>query len=230
MKRFLILFVCITLTAPCLFACGSEDADELFVYNWGEYISDGSDESLDTIAAFEEYYKELTGRDITVHYTTYPSNEDMYAKISSGTSQYDIVIPSDYMIERMLSEDLIQPHNVEAVCEKYGAECYYGYINDNYRGLYYDPTDEYSVPYTYGRVGVIYNTTMVDEEDCTGWELLWNEKYKGKILQFNNSRDGLATAQYMLGINVNTTDREQWRLAFDQLLAQKSLIQSYVMD
>lgn len=230
MKRSLILFICITLSALCLFACSKEETDELFVYNWGEYISDGSDDSLDTIAAFEEYYKELTGREITVHYTTYPSNEDMYAKISSGTSQYDVVIPSDYMIERMLSEDLLQPHNIEAVCEKYGAECYYEYINDNYRGLYYDPTDEYSVPYTYGRVGIIYNTAMVDEEDCTGWEILWNEKYKGKILQFNNSRDGMATAQYMLGINVNTTDREQWRLAFDQLLAQKSLIQSYVMD
>lgn len=230
MKRSVILFICITAVILSLSGCGKAETDELFVYNWGEYISDGADGTLDTISAFEEYYKELTGRNITVHYTTYPSNEDMYAKISSGTSQYDVIIPSDYMIERLISEDLLQPHNIEAACEKYGAECYYDHINENYRGLYYDPTDEYSIPYTYGRIGIIYNTKMVDEEDLTGWELLWNEKYSGKILQFNNSRDGMATAQYMLGINVNTTDRSEWRRAFDRLLEQKSLIQSYVMD
>ncbi len=230
MKKFLILFGVILFTLPCFFACSETAEDELFVYNWGEYISDGSEDSLDVIAAFEEYYEELTGRKIKVHYTTYPSNEDMYAKISSGTSKYDVVIPSDYMIERMISEDLLLPVNIEEVCEQYGAECYYGYIGEDFRGLYYDPTDTYSVPYTYGRVGVIYNTTMVDEADCTGWELLWNEKYTGKILQFNNSRDGFATALYSLGHSVNTTDPDAWHEALDLLLEQKPLIQSYVMD
>ncbi len=228
MKKVLILTVILSLLILC--SCGANEGDELFVYNWGEYISDGSDDSLDVIAAFEEYYEELTGRPMKVHYTTYPSNEDMYAKISGGTSNYDVIIPSDYMIERMISEDLLLPVNIESVCESYGAECYYDYIGEDFRGLYYDPTDTYSVPYTYGRVGIIYNTTMVDPEDCTGWELMWNEKYKGKILQFNNSRDGFATAQYMLEQNVNTTDPEDWRAAVELLLEQKPLIQSYVMD
>ncbi len=229
-KTVLILSLCILCSVLTLASCGGEETDELFVYNWGEYISDGSDESLDTVAAFEEYYLELTGRPIKVHYTTYPSNEDMYAKISSGTSKYDVIIPSDYMIERMVAEELLLPINIEAVCEDYGTECYYEYIGESFRGLYYDPTDTYSVPYTYGRVGVIYNTTMVDEADLGGWDLMWNEKYAGKILQFNNSRDGFATAMYKLGYNVNTTDAAEWRAALDELLTQKSLIQSYVMD
>lgn len=231
MKKVLMLVCCaVLLLVPALASCSDEASDELFVYNWGEYISDGADDTLDVVAAFEEYYHELTGRKIKVHYTTYPSNEDMYAKISSGTSKYDVIIPSDYMIERMINEDLLLPVKLEETCEKYGAECYYSYIGESYRGLYYDPTDTYSVPYTYGRIGVIYNKTIVDEADCNGWDLLWNEKYAGKILQFNNSRDGFATAQYKLGINVNSTDREEWRKALDELLNQKSIVQSYVMD
>lgn len=231
MKKMLMFICCaVLLLVFALTSCSDEETDELFVYNWGEYISDGAEDTLDVVAAFEEYYHELTGRKIKVHYTTYPSNEDMYAKISSGTSKYDVIIPSDYMIERMITEDLLLPVKLEETCKKYGAECYYSYIGESYRGLYYDPTDTYSVPYTYGRIGVIYNKTIVDESDCNGWDLLWNEKYAGKILQFNNSRDGFATAQYKLGINVNSTDVSEWRKALDELLKQKSIVQSYVMD
>lgn len=229
-KTLMLLIVCLVCLLPIMTSCSGEETDELFVYNWGEYISDGSDDSLDVVAAFEEYYTELTGRKIKVHYTTYPSNEDMYAKISSGTSKYDVIVPSDYMIERMISEELLLPVNIEEVCAEYGTECYYSHIGESFRGLYYDPTDTYSVPYTYGRVGVIYNTTMVDEADCDGWNLLWNEKYAGKILQFNNSRDGFATALYKLGFDVNTTEESEWREALDELLRQKSFVQSYVMD
>ncbi len=228
--KLLIFIICVLAVLPLLASCSGEEKDELFVYNWGEYISDGSDGSLDVIAEFEKYYTELTGRSIKVHYTTYPSNEDMYAKISSGTSKYDVIIPSDYMIERMVSEDLLLPVNIEEVCAEYEAECYYSHIGESFHGLYYDPTDTYSVPYTYGRVGVIYNTEMVDEADCNGWDLLWNEKYTGKILQFNNSRDGFATALYKLGHSVNSTDEAVWREALGELLDQKSLVQSYVMD
>lgn len=229
-KTFFFVCAVLLLLVPTLSACSAEKTDELFVYNWGEYISDGADGSLDVVAAFEEYYTELTGRKIKVHYTTYPSNEDMYAKISGGTSKYDVIIPSDYMIERMVSEDLLLPVRIEEVCAQYGTECYYSHIGESFRGLYYDPTDTYSVPYTYGRVGVIYNKTMVDEADCNGWDLLWNEKYSGKILQFNNSRDGFGTALYKLGYSVNTTDKAEWRAALDELLRQKPLVQSYVMD
>ncbi len=222
--------LCASLLLFALSSCSGGEHDDLYVYNWGEYISDGSEDSLNVTEEFEAYYEELTGRPMKVHYTTYPSNEDMYAKISGGTSNYDVIIPSDYMIERMIGEGLLSEIDIEAVCEKYGAECYYEYIGDDYRGLFYDPEDKYSVPYTYGRVGVIYNKTMVDEEDLGGWELLWNEKYAGKILQFNNSRDGFATAMYMAGDDVNSTDPEVWRRAQAEMLRQKPIIQSYVMD
>ena len=229
-RNFLLLTLLALLSLFCLASCSGGERDHLYVYNWGEYISDGSEDSVNVVDEFEAYYEELTGRKIEVHYTTYPSNEDMYAKISSGTSNYDVIIPSDYMIERLISEGLLAEFDLEAVCEQYGTECWYDYIGEDYRGLYYDPEDKYSVPYTYGRVGIIYNTTMVDEEDLDGWNLMWNEKYAGKILQFNNSRDGFATAQYKLGYDVNSTDPAEWQAALDLLLEQKSLIQSYVMD
>lgn len=230
MRKYIVFALILVFAALWMFSCSGGETEHLYVYNWGEYISDGSEDSLNVTKEFEAYYEELTGKRMKVHYTTYPSNEDMYAKISSGTSNYDVIVPSDYMIERMIKEDLLAPINLEAVCEKYGAECYYDYIGEDYRGLFYDPDDIYSVPYTYGRVGVIYNTTMVDEADIGGWELMWNEKYAGKILQFNNSRDGFATVQYMLGLDVNSTERADWVSAQEKLLEQKSLIQSYVMD
>lgn len=221
----LILAGCFSLSA-----CGSQDRDELYIYNWGEYMADGTRGTFDSLAGFKDYYFELTGRDLKIYYTSYPSNEDMYAKISSGTSAYDVIFPSDYMVERMIREGLLGRIRMEEICEKYGTECYYGYIEDKFRGLYYDPTDEYSVPYTYGRVGIITNATKVDEEDKTGWDMLWNEKYAGQILQFNNSRDGFATAQYLLGYNVNDTDPAKWEACLEKLMEQKPLVQSYVMD
>lgn len=220
-----ILFLALALSS-----CTSSNRDDLYVYNWGEYIADGTYGSFDSLKGFEEYYKELCGRELKVHYTTYPSNEDLYAKISSGTSSYDVIFPSDYMVERMIKEGLLRKVELEKICKDYGAECFYEYIGEEFRGLYYDPSDEYSVPYTYGRVGIIYNTLMVDEEDLTGWDLLWNEKYAGRILQFNNLRDGFATAQYLLGYNVNSTDLAEWQACLDKLLEQKPLVQGYVMD
>ena len=171
----------------------------LNVYNWGEYISDGSDDTLDTIKAFEEYYYETYGVKVKVNYTTYASNEDMFAKLSSGAVSFDVVIPSDYMIARMRENDMLLPLDFDNIPN-------YQYINEGFHGLYYDPDDMYSVPYTYGVIGVIYDANRVDEEDAHGWELMWNDKYKGDILQFNNSRDAFATAQYMLGLDVNSTD------------------------
>ena len=228
MKKLLAALL-IALALLGLSACGSAD-DALYVYNYGEYIADGSSGIYDCVDGFEEYYEELTGRSLKVYYTTYSSNEDMYAKISGVSSGYDVIFPSDYMIERLIDEDLLLPIDLEGTCEKYGAQCNYGNIPDDFRGLYYDPQDKYSVPYTYGRVGIIYNKTMVDEEDLGGWELLWNEKYAGKILQFNNSRDGFGTVQYMLGKDVNSADPAEWEECYGWLLKQKDLIQGYVMD
>ena len=195
----------------------------LNVYNWGEYISDGSDDSLDTIKAFEQWYYETYGVKVKVNYSTYASNEDMYAKLSSGAVSFDVVIPSDYMIARMASEDMLLPLDFDNIPN-------YQYIDESFRGLYYDPDDVYSIPYTYGVIGVIYNANVVDEADAKGWELMWNDKYAGDILQFNNSRDAFATAQYMLGLDVNSADHSQWDTALEALKKQAPLVKSYVMD
>ena len=202
---------------------GGSDTLELNVYNWGEYISDGSDGSLDTVKAFEAWYEETYGEKVHVNYTTYASNEDMYAKLKSGAVSYDVIIPSDYMIARLANEDMLLPLNFDNIPN-------YQYIEDQFRGLYYDPDDTYSIPYTYGVVGVIYDANQVDEADAGDWDLMWNPKYKGKILQFNNSRDAFGTAMYRAGIDVNTTDKSQWEAALQALLEQRPLVKAYVMD
>ena len=202
---------------------GGSDTLELNVYNWGEYISDGSDGSLDTVKAFEAWYEETYGEKVHVNYTTYASNEDMYAKLKSGAVSYDVIIPSDYMIARLANEDMLLPLNFDNIPN-------YQYIEDQFRGLYYDPDNTYSIPYTYGVVGVIYDANQVDEADAGDWDLMWNPKYKGKILQFNNSRDAFGTAMYRAGIDVNTTDKSQWEAALQSLLEQRPLVKAYVMD
>lgn len=210
----------------CLSSCG-EEVQTLYVYNWGEYISDGSEGSLDVNAAFEEYYYETFGERIKVSYSTYNSNEDMYAKLSSGAVSYDVVIPSDYMIERMIKEGMLAKLNLENIPNAQ-------YIPDTFRGdnAYYDPSGEYSLPYTYGMVGIIYNTQYVpeDEEDLGSWSLMWDPEYEGSILQFNNSRDAFGTAQYFLGLDVNSHDKAEWEKAYNKLLEQKQIVQGYVMD
>lgn len=188
----------------------------LNVYNWGEYISDGSQGSRNINKEFEE----LTG--IKVNYTNYDSNEDMYGKLKAGGANYDIVIPSDYMIQRLIEEDMLLKIDYKNVPN-------YKFIDEKYRGLFFDPKDEYTVPYTVGMVGLIYNKNMVDKAP-TSWSDMWNEKYAGKILIFNNPRDAFAIAQFLLGQNVNTTNEQDWHKALEKLKEQKPLIKSYVMD
>ncbi len=221
------LFLVFTL-AICFMLCGfgkKADKKVINVYNWGEYISDGSEGSLDANAAFEQYYFDTYGEEVDVIYTTYASNEDMYAKLKSGASGYDVVIPSDYMIARLIEEDMLEKLDFSNIPN-------YVNISDEFRGLYYDVNDEYSIPYTYGMVGVIYDSTVIEEneEDIGSWELMWNGRYSGKILQFNNSRDAFGTAMYKLGIDVNTTSEEEWRRALDELKLQQPILQGYVMD
>ncbi len=222
MKKRILLFAAVVLCAVFLSACGG-DSLTLNVYNWGEYISDGSEGSFDTVREFEKWYKETYGQKVDVNYTTFTSNEDMYNKLSSGAVSYDVIIPSDYMIARMASENLLLPLNFDNIPN-------YQNIDDTFKGLYYDPQNQYSVPYAYGIVGIIYDANVVDEADTGNWDLMWNEKYKGKILQFNNSRDAFGTAMYKLGIDVNTTDKAEWDKAYDELLTQRPLVYSWVMD
>ena len=206
-----------------LIVTGSGRTLTLNVYNWGEYISDGSEGSLDTIAAFEAWYEETYGVPVKVNYDTFSSNEDMFAKLDGGAVAYDIVIPSDYMIARMLEADMLLPLNYSNIPN-------FQYIGEDFRNLYYDPDNRYTVPYTYGVVGVIYNANVVDEADVGDWDLMWNEKYANNILTFNNSRDAFGTAMYKLDLDVNTTDKAVWDRAAQELLAQKPLLKGRVQD
>ena len=224
MKKITALFLAVLMLASgALTGCGKSETLTLNVYNWGEYISDGSEGSFDTVREFEKWYEAKYGQKIKVNYDTYASNEDMYNKLASGAVSYDLVIPSDYMIERMISENMLQPLNFDNIPN-------YQYIDGSFRGLYYDPDDTYSVPYTYGVVGVIYDANVVDEADAGDWDLMWNSKYSGRILQFNNPRDAFATAQYKLGLDVNDTSKASWDAALEELKAQAPLVKSYVMD
>ena len=222
LPKLLLLLTVAALMTPIFCSCVQSDVTVLNVYNWGEYISDGSEDSYDTNAAFEEWYLAEYGKEVKVNYTTYASNEDMYAKLKSGAVKYDIVIPSDYRIELMIEEDMLEEIDFSNIPN-------YQYIDEKYRNLFYDPDNKYSVPYTYGMVGIIYNTTMVEGTPAS-WGLMWDENYKGKILNFNNPRDAFGTAMYKLGIDVNTSDTADWDAAFEALKAQKPLVQSYVMD
>ncbi len=230
MKRILsLLFLLGTLALflPLFASCKDSGAVTLYVYNWGEYISDGSEGSLDTNAAFEAWYEETYHQKVKVNYSTYSSNEDMYAKLSTGAASYDIVVPSDYMIARLIAEGLVRRLNFDNIPNIENID-----LSAVFKGSapYYDPESAYSVPYTYGTVGIIYNTTMVDEADIGSWDLMWNPKYKGNILQFNNSRDAFATAQFKLGYSVNSANEAEWRAALAELKAQKDIVQGYVMD
>lgn len=192
---------------------------ELSVYNWGYYISDGSDGSIDVNAEFEK----LTG--IKILYDNYDSNESLYAKLDGGGADYDVIIPSDYMIGRLITEGYLAELNFDLIPN-------YKYVADEYKGTgiaSYDPECKYSVPYNVGMVGVIYNTTMVDGTPDS-WSLLWDEKYANKLLNFNNPRDAFAIAQFYQGVDINSENKDDWDKAFDKLVEQKPLLQSYVMD
>ena len=201
-----------------LIATTRQDKVTLNVMNWGQNIADGSDGTLDIIAAFEEAYPH-----IDVNYSEYASNEELYSKLSTGGLTVDVIIPSDYMIARMVKEDMLLKLDFENIPN-------YANVLETYKNQAYDPENAYSVPYTWGTVGIIYNTKYVAEEDVTGWELLWNEKYKGQILMFDNSRDAFGIAQYKLGIDVNTTDKAELQRCADELARQRPLVQQYVMD
>lgn len=188
------------------------------VYNWGEYISNGSEGSLDVIAAFEN----ISG--IQVNYTNYATNEDMYAKFKAGSgSVYDIVIPSDYMIAKMIKEDMLEKLDFDNIPN-------ISYVDEQYRYPDFDKNGEYSVPYTWGTVGIIYNTKYVTEEEASTWDVLWNPKFKGEILMFSNSRDAFAIALAKLGYSLNTDNLGEIKEAGALLQEQKQYVQTYVMD
>ena len=219
-KRVVAVTVAVCLVVGCGMAIFFQNRGKitLNVYNWGQNIADGSDETMDIIAEFERRYP-----NIKVNYQTYGSNEELYTKLKNGGISVDVIIPSDYMIARMIQEDMLLELNFDNIPN-------YEYVAEAYKNQKFDPTNSYSVPYTWGTVGILYNTKYVDEADVTGWELLWNEKYAGEILMFDNSRDAFGIAQYLLGYDVNTPNPDELQACADKLKEQKPLVQQYVMD
>ncbi|MGM9653550.1 MAG: PotD/PotF family extracellular solute-binding protein [Eubacteriales bacterium] len=239
MKKLLVLFLLCALTLPLFPAVSavesgyeidysdSVDWDKfrsqnitLNVYNWGEYISvdDGEEGAFDVNAEF----RRLTG--IQVVYSNFATNEELYAKLKMGGSQYDVIIPSDYMVSRMINEGMLAELNFDNIPN-------IANIDEKFRTSDYDPQGAYSVPYLWGIVGIIYNRTLVDAEDnVASWDILWNEKYANNILMFSNSRDTVGIALKRLGYSFNTTDEEQIRAAAESLIEQKPIVQAYVMD
>ena len=187
----------------------------LNIYNWGEYIDD---EVLDVNAAFTY----ITG--IGINYKTFENNESMYALLSSGAADYDVIFPSDYMIAKLIEEGMLAKLNFDNIPN-------YRYIGENYKNLEYDPENAYSVPYTWGTVGIFYNTKYVDEADLAlGWDLLWCDKYKDRILMFNNPRDAFGIALAKLGYSLNTQKPAEWEAAYNELVRQKQVLYKYVND
>lgn len=235
MKRFLaVLMIVLALTASFPFTAFADD--EVFtqeqidyyknlglqgttvnVYNWGEYISDGGEGSMDVVSEFER----LTGA--TVNYTNFESNENMYSKLVGGGVSYDVIVPSDYMIDRLIDEDLLLPLDYDNIPNM-------KYIDPQYQNLFFDPDQKYSVCYNVGTTVLIYNKTMVDEEPDS-WSVLWDEQYKDKVLMFNNSRDSFAIAQAYLGKDFNSTTEQDWVECAQLLAEQKDKVNPvYVMD
>ena len=228
-----ILFCLLSLTvvlATAMASASCDGGDEVIlnVYNWGEYISDGEDDSLNVNAEFERYFNEELsekyGYKVKVNYTTYSSNEELYAKLKNTNTSYDVIIPSDYLVALLIREDML--HKLDFANIPNFSLIDKAYVDGNY----YDPTNEFSVPYTMGKVGIIYNTALIEDE-IDSWSALWNEDYSAAgILQFNNSRDAFATAQFLMNISINTTDKGELDRVHDKLMEQKPIIQKYVMD
>jgi len=227
MKKTISLLLLTLLLVGMLAGCGAESTDKrvtINVYNWGQYISEGDDGCIDVIAEFEKAYP-----NIKVNYVTFDSNETMYTKMAGGGITVDVIIPSDYMVGRLIEEGMLRELNYDNIPNA-------KYIDPELETTY-DPEGRYSVPYAWGTVGIIYNTKYVDEADVTGWEILWNEDregnqldYAGKILMFDNSRDAFAIAQCRLGYGLNITDEAQLLECAKLLEKQRPVVQQYIMD
>ena len=216
MKKMIALGLSAMMTISLLTGCGSADKypnGKVYVYNWGEYIDP------DTIKMFEEE----TG--IQVVYDEFDTNETMYPKVEAGASNYDVVCPSDYMIQKMIDNDLLQElnwDNLPNAKANIGAQYYE-------QSEAFDPGNRYSVPYCWGTVGILYNKTMVDDP-VTSWSILWDEKYADSILMQDSVRDLFMVGLKSLGYSMNSTDEKELNEAKDLLIEQKPLVQAYVID
>ena len=203
---------CVLLAVLIVTGAAARSDRVVNVCSWGEYIDE------DLITQFEEE----TG--IRVNYQTAESNEALYSLIKMGGADFDVIVPSDYMIGRLIEEDMLAELDYSAIPN-------YDLIDDQYKSLSFDPENKYTVPYTWGTVGIIYNTAMVDEP-ITSWGAMFDEKYAGQVLMINNSRDALMAALCYLGYDINTTDESQLEEAFQLIYdaKNKGVYQAFVMD
>ncbi len=208
--RLLTGFLAIIMVLSVLAGCSSGKRETLTVYNWADYI----DESV--LKEFEKEYG------VKIIYETFSTNEDMYVKLKSGGASYDVLFPSDYMIERMIKEDMLEKINMDNIDN-------YKYIDGTFKNLDFDPNNEYSVPYLWGTLGILYDEKIVTEP-VDSWDILWDEKYKGQILMLDSQRDSIGVALKKLGFGLNAENTEQLELAKQELIAQKPLVMAYIID
>ena len=214
MKRlsFLLIFVLLLTMLPAFSVVAEEKAVTINVYNWGEYID----------PEVNEIFTAETG--IKVNYKNFTDNESMYAVLTAGAADYDIIVPSDYMIGKLVNEGMLSELNFDNIPN-------FKYIDPSLRNPNYDPENKYSVPYTWGTIGIFYNSKYVKDEDIAqGWDLLWDEKFRGRIFMFDNPRDAFGIALLKCGHSLNTLDPAHWQDAYDALVEQKPLLHQYVMD
>ncbi len=219
MKK-IISIILAALTAvsatACLSGCGNSYDGEVNVYNWGEYIANGEDDLLDVIEEFENE------TNIKVNYTTYETNEELYNMLKNSNVSYDVIIPSEYMISKLIEEDMLLELNYDNIPN-------YKYIMDRFKNLDCDPDSKYTVCYSWGVTAMVYDKTKVSTKP-ESWEALWDESLKGQILMFNNSRDAMAIAMQLSGINPSNCTKEDIDVAADKLREQRPLLKKYVMD
>ncbi len=208
-KKWLILLTLLVMALAT--GCGGGgDKPVLNVYNWGDYIDE------EVLRQFEEE----TG--ISIVYDTYDRNEDMYIKLKTGGTPYDVCVPSDYMIEKMIREEMLAEINLANVPN-------YKSVMERFKGLSFDPENKYSVPYLWGTIGIVYNTEVVTAP-VDSWSVLWDPQYSGKILMMDSPRDAFMVAQKKLGISMNSAAPEDIERAKGELIAQKPLVLAYVND
>ncbi|MDW7660104.1 MAG: spermidine/putrescine ABC transporter substrate-binding protein [Bacillota bacterium] len=210
MKKIIILVMVMVLTTVLFTACAQEDKVVLNVYNWGDYI----DEDI------FEMFEEETG--IEINYETYATNEEMYTKIKKGGTQYDLAIPSEYMIEKMIREEMLETIDLSKIPN-------FKNIDDDFKNLSFDPDNAYSVPYFWGTVGIIYNTELI-EEPINSWDVLWDEKYAGQFTMMDSQRDSIMVALKKLGYSMNTKNLDELEEAKQLLIEQKPMVLAYVGD
>ncbi|MCL2628295.1 MAG: ABC transporter substrate-binding protein [Oscillospiraceae bacterium] len=211
-RKICIVIVICLLAALTVSACGEAAGSngQVNVYNWGEYID------KDIFRIFERE----TG--IKINYFEFQSNEELYSLLKTGSTTVDVIIPSDYMIGRLIEEGMLEELDFSNIPN-------FSLIDPKYKNLEFDPQNKFSVAYMTGTVGLIYNSSMISDE-ITSWSSLFDERYSGQILMFDNPRDAFGIALKYLGYSQNTVNEDEIREAYDLLALQKPLLQAYVMD